>query len=69
MIYSASRREDQKARADMLECMEICLRNGLTEEAREIGKASATLKKRIDTHDYSKENKWEQSIQGTGMEV
>lgn len=42
----------------MLECTAICLRNGLTEQARSIGESSAKLKTRIDTHDYSKEDKW-----------
>lgn len=56
MIISPNRTEDMKARADMLECVEICLKHGLTDEAREIGTANATLKKRIDTHDYSKED-------------
>lgn len=55
-IANPSREEDRRARLDMLECTAICLRNGLTDTARAIGESSRTLKRRIDTHDYSRED-------------
>lgn len=62
MIASPTRIEDMKARRDMLECMGICLRLGLTKTAKEIGQASSTLKRRIDTHDYRREDAWERRL-------
>lgn len=62
-LASRAREEDRRARLDMLESAAICLRNGLTDQAREIGEASAKLKKRIDTRDYSIEDKWSRITQ------
>lgn len=64
-LVSPSREEDRRARLDMLECIGVCLRNGLTDHARSIGESSRTLKNRIDTHDYSIEDKWNRITQPT----
>lgn len=65
MLYSLAKREDLHGRSFMLECMEILLRLGRTEDAKAIGVSSAKLKQRLDTHDYSKEERWEKIINRT----
>ena len=64
MIASPSRLEDQRIRLMMLEVMEICLRHGDINTAKNIGESSATIKRRIDTHDYSGEDRWDRLCKG-----
>ena len=40
----------------ILETMVIALRNGFTEEAKELGKTAEKLMHRISTHDYTEED-------------
>lgn len=56
MIASPSRTEDIRIRALMLDAMEICIRTGQVEKAKEIGQASASLKEKIITKDYRSED-------------
>jgi hypothetical protein len=58
MIASPSKTLDIRARYYMLEAMEICLRTGHTEIAKSLGEGSVSLKKRLETFDYSKEDKY-----------
>jgi len=57
MIASPTRIEDMKIRQDMLDALESCLALGLTSHAKDIGEASTALKTRIDTKDYTREDK------------
>lgn len=55
-MVSPSREYDREVRTLFMECMAIALRTGFTEDAKVIGATSSMLKKRIETHDYKKED-------------
>jgi len=57
MIASPTRIEDMKIRQTMLDALESCLALGFNEHAKDIGEASRKIKERIDTHDYTQEDK------------
>ncbi len=55
-LASESRANDRQTRVLMLEAMQISLRNGLVDNAKQIGAAAAKLNQRIKTKDYSKDD-------------
>ncbi len=65
MIFSPARLVDLKFREQVLNDLEWAISMGYTETAQSIGELSATLKKRIDTHDYKREDaylEWEAKL-------
>jgi hypothetical protein len=60
MIASRRKLEDMRTRAAMLDVLEIQVRNGLTEDAKEVGKASQKLAEKIRTHDYTHDKTFEE---------
>jgi hypothetical protein len=60
MIASRRKLEDMRTRAAMLDVLEIQVRNGLTEDAKEVGKASQKLAEKIRTHDYTNDKTFEE---------
>lgn len=56
MIVSPSRAEDMRWRLQLLNDMEKDLREGRPITAKEIGRMTAWLDKRIKTHDYVRED-------------
>lgn len=58
MIASHYKKLLMEARKDMLEDIKTALRLGNVGIAKEIGEASATLKKNIETKDYSRTDAW-----------
>ena len=56
MIISPAKVEDMKWRLQLVSEMETDLRLGRVITAREIGKTTAWLAKRIQTHDYKRED-------------
>ncbi len=57
MIYSEKKRDFLEARTLMLEAMKICLRTGNLGIAKDIGKSSAIIKKRIEQNNYGTTNR------------
>ncbi len=64
MEQEIAKGNDIRARKLMLEAAEICLRVGQPEAAKSMLADSKKLADRIDTHDYSKEERLEQIIAG-----
>ncbi len=62
MIISKRRTEDIARRDVILQIIETCLRTNNIEKAKEFGVFASELKKRIDTHDYSKDDSDEQRL-------
>ncbi len=62
-MVSPSKLLDMRMRGKVLEAVEILVRLGLVENAKVAGQLSATLKNRIDTHDYSREDAFEAKLQ------
>jgi hypothetical protein len=56
MINSYNKTQDIEMRMLTLENMEICLKHGLVERAKELGLVARRLKHKIDTHNYTKED-------------
>lgn len=56
MIFSPTKKQDMQNRANMLYAVEVCLKNGLTDTAKEIGVVSAKLADKIRSCDYSQED-------------
>jgi len=58
MIFtSRAKLEDMKLRAQYLDLVEFSLMRGDTESAKFFGDFSKKLKERIETHDYTEEDK------------
>lgn len=53
MIASINKMRDLRHRKELLEAMQVSLRNGFTELAVHFGKRSLFWKERIDTFDYT----------------
>lgn len=58
MIFSPTRFEDMKFRQQLLDDIEWMVSTGKLELAKNVMMLSATMKQRIETHDYSREDAW-----------
>ena len=56
MIGSKGKLWDMKMRKGLLELMEVLVRTGNTELAKEVGKTSKLYAQRINNHDYKHED-------------
>lgn len=56
MIGSKGKLWDMKIRKGLLELMEVLVRLGKTDVAKEVGKTSQLYAHRINNHDYKKED-------------
>lgn len=52
-MVSETREEDRAIRVLMLECMQIAIRHGLIEQAKDIGLSARKMAEKIKTHDYT----------------
>lgn len=52
MIVSSLKIEDMRLRSMILDVLEISIRHGYVDLAKEIGRHSAAIKHRIETNDY-----------------
>lgn len=60
MNTSKEKLADLKERQDCIELMQFCLKNGLTEQAKEFGKLSQYYAERIKKDNYKElDRKWE----------
>lgn len=62
MVVSHGREYDRAVRKSILEIIQICILQGKMEEAKKFGFESARLKKKIETFDYSKQDKEEMEL-------
>lgn len=56
MIASPTRAQDLRIRYLLLECIEICVRIGRIEEAKEIGANAKIIKERIERNSYPRQD-------------